>query len=156
MEAASLPGLKLDVLASDLHDTIVSGARDNAAANGLGGRIAFQQSDARDMPTMWGRFDHIVSNLPFGRKVGRGIDLRPLYAHFLASAERVLAPRGRIAVLTPKAHLIVEALRKVKGLQSRSTRSLRNGHIRVSMLILERALQQHDTPSRAETTRLLS
>jgi len=62
------------------------------------GRALLCRWDATRLPLASGGVDHLVSNPPFGKQLGRPQDIRPLYRRMLAEYDRVLHP-GRRAVL---------------------------------------------------------
>ncbi len=82
----------------DLDAEAVEAARANAAAAGANVRI--DQWDARALPLPDGSVDRVVTNLPWGRQVAVDEMLATLYAGVCREIERVLAPGGRVAVLT--------------------------------------------------------
>jgi len=87
---------------SDRDRRAVAGAADNLAAAGLHERTRLITADAREPMAHadWaGGFDSIVTNPPFGRRLGRGIDFRRFYAACLASARGWIAPDGRLVIL---------------------------------------------------------
>ncbi len=83
---------------SDIDLSAVSAARANARAAGIAANI--NAWDARALPIPDGSVERIVSNLPWGRQVAIGGDLRLFYRDVCAEMRRVLAPGGRIALLT--------------------------------------------------------
>ena len=56
--------------------------------------------DARRLPLEDGSVTKIVCNLPWGRQIGEKTAMPALYRGFLAEAARVLAPAGRLVLLT--------------------------------------------------------
>ncbi len=86
-------------------------ARRNVELNGLGDRLETLEADLRRLPRrLGGRFDLCVSNPPF-RPVGSGkpnpdpekalanLELACSLADLAAAARRLLAPRGRLALV---------------------------------------------------------
>lgn len=88
------------LVGSDLSEEALDAAHENLHAAGLD-RVTLVNGDARsfrpDMPPSL-----IITNPPFGRRVGRGDDLDALYARFLENAAATLAPGGRLVWLTPR------------------------------------------------------
>jgi tRNA (guanine6-N2)-methyltransferase len=82
----------------------VRAAQVNAQAAGVAARI--QLWDAQALPIAGASVDRIVSNLPWGRAVHVDAVLGSLYRHVCAEMRRILAPGGRIALLTNAPHLV--------------------------------------------------
>ena len=79
-------------------------AQANASAAGVA--VALQHWDAQALPLADGTLERIVSNLPWGRAVEVDTALAPFYRRACAEMQRVVAPGGRIAVLTDTPHLV--------------------------------------------------
>jgi tRNA (guanine6-N2)-methyltransferase len=108
----------------DLHMEAVAAARMNAASADVG--ICIEKWDARRLPLPEASVECIVSNLPWGRQVrvssdgGPGAssgsalemsneaeeELAAFYTDVCAEMERVLAPSGRIVLLTNRPQLL--------------------------------------------------
>jgi len=82
----------------DVSAAALAAAAQNAAAAGI--RMWLAHWDARRLPLASGSLERIVSNLPWGRQVVVDEEISRLYARACAEMERVLAPGGRIALLT--------------------------------------------------------
>jgi tRNA (guanine6-N2)-methyltransferase len=107
LEAASLKpepeSGSSSVTGSDWDERAVSGARSNLWAAGFD-EVAVWQSDARDLGDRIppGSLDYIVTNPPFGIRLGRSANFRGLYDAFLRQAAIVLKPSGVLAMLVGK------------------------------------------------------
>ena len=77
---------KLVVRGSDQNAGFVEHARENVAAAGLDGRVTLEVANARDFEPRRGWNAWIVTNPPYGERVGDERDLEPLYRRF---AERL-------------------------------------------------------------------
>ena len=86
------------VQGGDRDATAVVSARRNLAAAGVVATIG--RWDAAALPLAAGSVDRIVANLPWGRQVVPDIALARLYRRSCAEMRRVLAPDGRVALLT--------------------------------------------------------
>src|SRR5262245_56105647 len=86
------------VRGGDIDFSAVSAARMNARAAGI--TANFNVWDARALPIPDGSVERIVSNLPWGRQTPISGSLAPFYRDACAEMRRVLAPGGRIAILT--------------------------------------------------------
>ncbi|MBM3213428.1 methyltransferase [Candidatus Poribacteria bacterium] len=72
--------------------------------------IGLHQWDAGALPLGSGSVSALVTNLPFGIKVGSEESNAALYPAFLREAARVLAPEGRMILLTSRSRLLERAL----------------------------------------------
>ena len=86
------------VWGGDSDMSAVSAARANVRAAGVAASI--NAWDARALPIPDGSVERIVSNLPWGRQVTISGGLSHFYRDVCAEMRRVLAPGGRIALLT--------------------------------------------------------
>jgi 23S rRNA G2445 N2-methylase RlmL len=86
------------VCGGDIDLSAVSAARVNARAAGIAAGINVW--DACVLPISDGSVERIVSNLPWGRQAPISGGLARFYRDLCAEMRRVLAPGGRIAVLT--------------------------------------------------------
>lgn len=129
--AARWPGVRVE--ASDLHPRMVEGARQN-----LGDRVRL--GDARRLAEVWpeGGFDTVVTNPPFGRRLGREVDLAAFYRMFLASALRVTTPGARLVVLVEDRAAFNRAWAQVPTWRSVHVRVLEMGGLYVGAFVLER------------------
>jgi 23S rRNA G2445 N2-methylase RlmL len=73
---------KLRILGSDASPERIADANDNQDGAGLDGWIEFEPGDALDFAPRKGWNGCIVSNLPYGERVGRGQDVERLYRDF--------------------------------------------------------------------------
>ncbi|MCC6804068.1 MAG: methyltransferase domain-containing protein [Anaerolineae bacterium] len=82
----------------DIDPEAVEAALANASAAGV--EVAITQRDARVLPLPDRSIDCVVTNLPWGRQIAVDDALAGLYADVCSEIERVIAPGGRIVVLT--------------------------------------------------------
>lgn len=85
---------------SDWVPSAVAGARTNLEAAGFGARAFVREQDALQMTDVYppASFDGIVSNPPFGVKMGARINFFRFYHRFLTQADELLSSGGRIAL----------------------------------------------------------
>jgi 23S rRNA G2445 N2-methylase RlmL len=88
----------------DIEAEAVTAARANATLAGV--NIDLQTWDARALSIPGASVSRIVTNLPWGRQIAVNEPLEIFYREVCAEMERVLAPRGRIAVLTSTPQLL--------------------------------------------------
>jgi putative N6-adenine-specific DNA methylase len=90
---------KLVLQGSDAEPRAVEGARENVEAAGLEGRIRIEVADLGAFRPKPGWNAWIVTNPPYGQRVGREADLLPLYRQF-GSVLRERCAGYRVAVLS--------------------------------------------------------
>jgi tRNA (guanine6-N2)-methyltransferase len=136
--AQSFPNLPL--YGSDAFAKPVQGTADNLAAMGLTERVALTQADARDLRDHYepGSMRAIVTNPPFGVRLGRRADFRHLYSNFLQGAHRILEPGGRLVVLVGRRRAFNFILDKVGGFHPAHVRVIETGGIYPAIFVLER------------------
>ena len=136
--AQSFPDLPL--YGSDAFAKPVQGTADNLAAMGLSERVQLTQADARDLRDHYepGSMRAIVTNPPFGVRLGRRADFRHLYSNFLQGAHRILEPGGRLVVLVGRRRAFNFILDKVGGFHLAHVRIVETGGIYPAIFVLER------------------
>ncbi|GAB6147613.1 methyltransferase [Stetteria hydrogenophila] len=117
----------------------IHGARMNAVAARVEGRIRFLVGDARRMHEILGEAsaDVVVSNPPYGIRLGDPEAVRRLYRAFIPSLRLALAPGGRAALITTESDYMIELARRA-GLRLAHVRRVRHGDLWASILVLER------------------
>ena len=119
----------------------VEGARENILAAGLDSRVSVEHADARDLVEEWpaGSVDAVVTNPPFGVRLGRKTDFEHLYDRFLRGVEHVLRPGGRAVFLGGKRrHYVSRVLARVHGLRMKHVRVIETGGVYPAVYVLER------------------
>jgi tRNA (guanine6-N2)-methyltransferase len=134
VEAAALD-LDLVLLGSDVSRTALAEAVANRAA------LLFR-ADATLLPVAADSVDRLVSNLPFGKRVGSHSANVKLYPAFLAELSRVLRADGRAVLLTDDKNLFRRSVQATPG-----TRILREVQVATGSLGL------HPTAFVVERTR---
>jgi tRNA (guanine6-N2)-methyltransferase len=86
------------VVGGDNDRAALAAAQTNSKAAGIAAKL--QLWDAQNLPMASSSIDRIVCNLPWGREVSVDVALKLLYKHLCEEMQRVLAPGGRIALLT--------------------------------------------------------
>jgi 23S rRNA G2445 N2-methylase RlmL len=85
---------------------------DVARANARGVRqLELREWDARALPLADASVDKAALNLPFGRQISPGANLRELYRTVFAELVRVIRPGGTVATLAGDASAVDSALR---------------------------------------------
>jgi predicted RNA methylase len=109
-------------------------ARDNLAARDLAGTVL--RSDAQAMPFAGESVQRIVSNLPFGKRVGSHRVNTELYPAALREMSRVLVRNGRAALLTEDKRLFREQVQRTPTLRVIKEIVLERGGLHPSAYVL--------------------
>lgn len=98
--AACWPHARL--VGSDWSEAAVEGTRRNAAAQNVAERIAIRRADVRHLRDTFPelRVDAVVTNPPFGERVGKAIHFPRFYQRMLEQTAALLNPGGRLVLLT--------------------------------------------------------
>ncbi len=110
---AALQAIRIPIPAA-LGGDIDAGAVRAAAANLRRlGAVFLARWDATRLPLADASVDRIVSNPPFGKKLGEPEEIGPLYRDMIRAYDRVLRPGGRAVLLTGKAETLRPAVQAV-------------------------------------------
>lgn len=128
------------LLGSDTAPACVDGAGENLAAAGLDTRARLARVDARLLGEHYPAesVDLLATNPPYGRRLGRGTNFTRLYSDFLAGAQRVLRPGGRLAILVGKRGAFNHARVRVGGWDVRHVRIIDMNHVHAGLFVLDR------------------
>jgi len=139
IEAAQAFSLS-EIVAVDKNPRAVAGAEQNAAAAGVSGKIRFLVGDSRRLPAIFeeNRFELVIANPPYGKRLGRSENLFRLYSDFLESAKAVVAPGGRLGLLILKRGWLDRILRRVGGWTLVHRRVLEIGGLYPGFFVLRR------------------
>lgn len=108
VEAAGANGA-LALFASDRDAPTLDVARATFANHSLD--VATRVADARQLRAAWdGCFDFVVTNPPYGARLGRRTSLATLYRDLLRSFAEALGEAGRVVLLTPRLRALERAL----------------------------------------------
>ncbi len=116
IEAADIdPELTLE--GCDWTHPTVEGALDNLAACGFGNRVQIAHANALSIHERYPPeyFDYIVTNPPYGVRLGKNIEFRGFYERFLSAAGGVLKPNGRLVLLVGPRRAAFEAVLREYG-----------------------------------------
>lgn len=109
---------------------------------GTEARARLVQADAAATPLQDGAFDTVVADLPFGMLMGSGHENRRLYPALLAESARLLAPDGRLVLVTANVRALDTALEAepgwTVGWQTRLEVPHARGYLRPVIRLLER------------------
>ena len=120
LEAASMFGNTIKILAGDMHEKALEGTKENLRLNNFD-FVTVKELNARhldetiaDYVLENGKIDKIVCNLPFGIQSAKQVNMRGLYDQFLSSAYRILSKNGKIVVLTMRQGVFREVIFMIK------------------------------------------
>lgn len=135
VEAAAL-NRPLRLVGSDSSAAALAAAEVNRRALFPG--AALLRADATAMPMGTETVHRVVSNIPFGKRVGSHGSNIGLYPAFLGELGRVLRPDGRAVVLTDDKNLFRASVEGTRGLRLLREVKLSTGGLHPSAFILER------------------
>lgn len=95
---------RCDVVGGDIDRTAIDAANSNAQAADVS--IELCEWDAQQLPLAAASVDRILCNLPWGREVEVTTQVKALYRQILSQMQQVLAPNGRMVLLTNAPHLV--------------------------------------------------
>lgn len=125
----------------DWVESAADGTRRNLDAAGLGDRAHVVEQDALRMAERYPAqsFDAIVTNPPFGVKMGPRIDFFRFYARLLAQAEAVLKPDGRLVVWVHRLGQLNAAVKTHGRFERYRTVTVQTGTARPTVVALRRS-----------------
>jgi tRNA G10 N-methylase Trm11 len=135
VEAAAL-SRDLRLIGGDVSARALAAARINRRVLFPSGALV--RVDATAMPLGPETVDRVVSNIPFGKRVGSHGSNIDLYPGFLGELGRVLRPDGRAVVLTDDKNLFRASVERTRGLRLLREVKLSTGGLHPSAFVLER------------------
>jgi 23S rRNA G2445 N2-methylase RlmL len=99
----ALLGPVASIQGGDIREEAVAMARHNARAAKV--KADWQTWDARELPLDAASVTHIITNLPFGKQIGKRSENDRLYQALIKEFDRVVVAGGRIVSLTSEDHL---------------------------------------------------
>lgn len=127
------------LLGGDWTRRAARGAAENLRAAGLAERSEVAHRDARRLDADYapGSIDLLLTNPPFGLRIGQKIRFFGFYRRLLAAARRLLAPsRGRVVVLAHKRGQLFHAARR-EGFEVRHSIPVTTGDARPTLVRLD-------------------
>lgn len=121
----------------DRREEAAAGTLANLQRHGLGARAAVHLGDARS-PGELGPFDTVVTNPPFGRRLGQDLHLPTFYAELLRGAAQVCTDDARMVVLAQRRGAFNLALQRGVGWVTRHVRVVELGGLYVGVFVLGR------------------
>lgn len=128
----------VQLVAGDSDTRSVAGCAQNLAYYGLSDRAQTRRTDARQLTELsdLGPFDAIVTNPPFGRRLGQRIDFHRFYRELLAGAREIISPGGRLVLLADKRNAFNSACHQAGGWHIQDVRIIELGGIHPGIFVL--------------------
>ncbi|EKX47981.1 hypothetical protein GUITHDRAFT_106067 [Guillardia theta CCMP2712] len=123
----------------DRSKTVVEGAKANAKASMIEHLVEFTELNARvlDRSFSSNSFDVIVTNPPWGVRVGKDADLERIYKGFLFSSAKILRVGGRLVFLVQRCEMVLELVRKLGLFRILSMCAVKTGDLVPTIFVLE-------------------
>lgn len=138
IEAAQIWDGRIKILGSDINSRFLEGACKNIKAAGVEEYVSLETADARKLDEYYSReIDKIVTNPPYGVRLGRERNLKELYWSFLNTASRVMKPDGRIVIINLKATSFRSLVLKTKKFKIIHERVVETGGLYPHIFILQ-------------------
>lgn len=125
-----------EIYGMDISPKHIQGAKLNALAAGVSHRIKFKIGDAMRLDKLNLNVDRIISNLPYGMRIGRRFFLKTLYYNFLKSSKNILKNDGLMTLLTAESQLL-KSLAKNLGYTLIEERRIWHGKLKTTILLLQ-------------------
>lgn len=138
IEAAQIYGPQITIYASDISRKALEGAIKNAEAGGVSDLITFKLLDARRIDREFPQVDRIVTNPPYGVRMGDWEGLKPLYSAFLDAAHRVLKEEGLLVIITLRAVSFRDMVSKKRTFTIAHERVVEAGGLYPHIFVLQR------------------
>ena len=125
---------------NDWNDDAVAGARSNVERAGLTDHIEIREGDVWHLAERFADIsvDLIVTNPPFGVRIGSSMDFRPFYRRVLEQFHAVLQPEGRVVMLVLRQGPFNKALDDTGAFGVRHVRVIEIGGLYPRVFVLER------------------
>jgi len=88
------------IYGSDINEKYIQGAIKNAESAKVKDLIEFRVLDVREIEKYYSNIDKIVTNPPYGVRMGKLTGIKKLYKDFLISSKKVLTKDGKIVFIT--------------------------------------------------------
>lgn len=117
----------------------VAAARRNVESHDLADRVEVLEADATDLPLVDESVDRVVSDLPFGKRIGSNELNKTLYPAILREIERVLTADGRCVLLSDDKRVFTESVAKARGLKVSGERVIRYNGVTPTAYVVRRS-----------------
>ncbi|MEB3755701.1 MAG: THUMP domain-containing protein [Desulfurococcales archaeon] len=128
------------IICNDINPRHIRSAQANALLARVNKRITFLVSDALELDTkLMTPIDVIISNPPYGIRLGSTRAVRILYKKLVAKIPSILSPEGRVSFITPEGRYMKQLLEN-KGFNIIDYRRVKHGDLWASIITGERAV----------------
>jgi len=138
IEAALVFGNTIKIHGSDKEEFFIKGARKNAEAAGVGNLIKFRVADARSINEVYKDIDRIVTNPPYGVRIGKDKTIKHTIHKFLLAASQSLNDDGRIVMINLRANSIRNIIYKTRKFTVVHERVVESGGLYPHIFVLEK------------------
>lgn len=125
--------------AVDVDANSVAIAADNVASLDLSGRVRVLHGDATTLDLADASVDRVVTDLPFGKRVGSNEINRTLYPAVLREIDRMLTGDGRCVLLTDDKRVFADSAARARGLKIVAERVIRYNGVTPTAYVLTRS-----------------
>ena len=138
IEAAQIYNGKIKIFASDINEKFIEGAKLNAKSAKVEDFIKFKVADARKLDKFYTKVNKIVTNPPYGIRMAKEKNIKPIYFNFLLSASKILDKDGRIVLITLRAGSFRYLVFKTKKFSILHERVVESGGLYPHIFILKK------------------
>ena len=127
------------IICMDLNPRFLKGALTNFIVARVERRIKVVVGDARRLTDYTGveSVDRIVTNPPYGIRMGELEEVRETIREFLGEALKALKPGGTLTIITPDRGYVISKAREA-GFELQHARNVRHGDLLASIIVLGR------------------
>ena len=135
---------ELELYGCDFFPEAVDGARQNVESLALEKRIEIRQADARALGRTFPpeHFCAIVTNPPYGVRLGQNLNFASFYRVFLEQAWKVLEPGGLLVLLAWKRGVFTRVVQQHGRFHQRHVRVVETGKLFPRIFVLEKPESQ--------------
>jgi tRNA (guanine6-N2)-methyltransferase len=122
------------IICNDINPQHIRSAISNSYIARVRNRITFYNMDATDLPgILSGKVDVIVSNPPYGIRLGSKTAVKKLYKRFAQAIPEILSRGGRVSLITPEGSYMKRLLAG-NGLEIKDYRKVKHGDLWASII----------------------
>lgn len=114
-------------------------ARENVMSLAVQPLVSVLEADATDLPLADASVDRVVSDLPFGKRIGSNELNKTLYPAILREIERVLTADGRCVLLSDDKRVFAESVAHARGLKVSGERVIRYNGVTPTAYVVRRS-----------------